>query len=152
MQVQSPCSPLIVDIYLTSTFLEDFCSASDLSLNTHLRSLSIDKFIFFSDYTFSSIFPWILEILSRLRSNGMKEICFHLYLGSMDDLYGVLDEPVPWEDFDRILSRAPLFSVPLLFFLVHGRHSDVVHDEVKREIIQLLPACHRQGRVHVRRP
>lgn len=140
MQVETQARTSLLSSPLINIPLEDFMASSDLSLNTGLRSLCIDKFVHY-DYQFSSAVPWILQLLQKLNSPGLEIIRFIVYLTCPGDLHPI-EDPVDWGALDLILTSSPVWKLRSVSFKVSG---SIPFDEAVQGIDECLPRCHEAG-------
>ncbi|KAE9393315.1 hypothetical protein BT96DRAFT_227297 [Gymnopus androsaceus JB14] len=77
---------------------ENFYSDCDLSMNTGLESIHIDRLIFYGKYQLTSPWQWIVKTISTLRSNTLTQICFSIYLPEESPI-SCLQE-FPWSEMD----------------------------------------------------
>nr|GAT48840.1 predicted protein [Mycena chlorophos] len=109
---------------------EDFCAHVDLSHNTRLDTIVLDKFIHYSTYRFSSAIGWIPQLLSRSRS--LRRVFLGVSILSISEL-SPEDDPIDWAALDNIFC-----SLATLCFRVLAI---VELAEIAAVIKLLLPKC-----------
>ncbi|KAF7291951.1 hypothetical protein MIND_01220700 [Mycena indigotica] len=109
---------------------EDFCAHVDLSYNSSLHTIVLDKFIHYSTYRFSSAVGWIPQLVSR--AGGLKHIMLSISIRRIDELTPE-DDPIDWPALDAVFC-----TLHRLYFRVW---SSIELDQVTPVLTHQLPKC-----------
>jgi hypothetical protein len=125
--------------------IETFHRFVDLSYNTGLRTIHIDRFIDVDCIWVASHHDWIPLILARARC--LREIELDVTLNEVQQLEK--EAAVDWEAYDRLLAgedeqEREEGGVTTVLFRVKG---EVVGErvEVERKVMELMPRCREKG-------
>ncbi|KAJ7089243.1 hypothetical protein B0H15DRAFT_885339 [Mycena belliarum] len=94
---------------------EDFCARVDLAQNPALHTVILDKFIYYSDYQFSSAVAWIPELVSPIPN--LKELSFGIAIRDIGELHPE-ENPIDWAALDDLFCDPQLAGLRALRFWV----------------------------------
>lgn len=114
-------------------FPEDFCARVDLTHNSALHTIILDKFINYSVYQFSSAVEWIPELLSRIPN--LMEVSFGVAIRDLGELHPQ-EDPIDWDTLDSLFCHPRFPHLRTLWFWVSGT---VALDAVSAAIARCLP-------------
>ncbi|KAJ7322937.1 hypothetical protein DFH08DRAFT_712304 [Mycena albidolilacea] len=112
---------------------EDFCARVDLTHNSTLHTIILDKFINYSVYQFSSAVEWIPELLSRIPN--LMEVSFGVAIRDLGELHPQ-EDPIDWDTLDSLFCHPRFPHLRTLRFWVSGT---VALDAVSAAIARCLP-------------
>ncbi|KAJ7089237.1 hypothetical protein B0H15DRAFT_981181 [Mycena belliarum] len=121
---------------------EDFCARVDLAQNPALHTVILDKFIYYSDYQFSSAVAWIPELVSPIPN--LKELSFGIAIRDIGELHPE-ENPIDWAALDDLFCDPQLAGLRALRFWVADR---VELREVARVLSHSLPRSSQRGMLH----
>ncbi|OCH92083.1 hypothetical protein OBBRIDRAFT_751976 [Obba rivulosa] len=125
--------------------LEDQLS---LAQNTGLRSLHFGGLSVRVDtartFLARRLFPWVLGMLSQLRSTRLEEITFELEITTVHDL-----DRLDWERMDAILSRLEFLGIEVTFYVACAKTTATTDKDIKSLIRERLTGFSEKGTLRV---
>ncbi|EMD38238.1 hypothetical protein CERSUDRAFT_113397 [Gelatoporia subvermispora B] len=125
--------------------LEDQLS---LTQNTGLRSLQFGGLTVHSEsartFLAQRLFPWVLGMLSQVRSTRLQEITFELDIGAVCDLHRL-----DWARMDATLCRSEFSGIEVTFYVICAETSGNTDKDIKNLIREGLPGFSEKGTLRV---